>query len=170
MYKILLLGCGFRRDLDVSWKERPEEYQLITLDNNSNTNPHYVFDLDDIILPFNTASFNEIHAYEVLEHTGIQGDAKFFFDQWNEFYRVLKPGGVFFGSVPRSESPWAFGDPGHRRVLHPYQLNFLSRDFYKKFENSKSDYQYLMECDFNIIHTKFTEHKFFFGLQSIYIL
>ncbi len=37
--------------------------------------------------------FDEIHAYEVLEHVGTQGDYKRFFWQFGQFWRILKPDG-----------------------------------------------------------------------------
>lgn len=168
MYNILLLGCGFRKNLDIGWKDRPENYNLTTLDYNSETNPDIYFNLDDIDLPFTNNKFDEIHAYEVLEHTGTQGDVRFFFNQWNEFYRILKPNGVFFGSVPRPGSDWIWGDPGHRRHIHPFQLEYLDKDFYAHFgQTSKSDYQSLINCNFKIIESFIKGDKFYFGLKAV---
>ena len=78
----LLLGCGFSRVKKLAHPDRPEWDGLVTLDMNPAHKPDVVFDLNDWPLPFDGDTFDEVHAYDVMEHLGQQGDWKFFFRQW----------------------------------------------------------------------------------------
>src|SRR5215471_6222313 len=95
----LLIGCGHRRDRwvwdaaqqcvrDGQWMD------LVTLDRTYEVDPDVVADLGVQPLPFRSDVFDEVHAYEVLEHLGAQGDWRFFFDQFADFWRILRPGGL----------------------------------------------------------------------------
>src|SRR5277367_3198633 len=114
----LLLGCGHSRDKKVSMNGREAWDDLVTLDQYPECEPDIVLDLN--VLPYWRLSdneYDEIHAYCVLEHCGRQGDWRFFFDQWSEFYRIIKPGGTFHGITPLYTSEWAWGDPSHARII-----------------------------------------------------
>jgi hypothetical protein len=69
MRRELLLGCGTNRDKKVtgSWTE-PTWGELVTLDIDPETKPDIVHDLSVLPYPFRDDEFDEIHAYEVLEH------------------------------------------------------------------------------------------------------
>lgn len=103
-----MIGCGSSRIKFVSLKGRKEWANVTTLDINRDHRPDVVWDLHNMPLPFVDNTFDEIHAYEVLKHTAKQGDYKFFFAQFSEFWRILKPKGVFIGTCPMPNSPWAF--------------------------------------------------------------
>ncbi len=103
---------------------------LTTLDIEASHEPDVLHDLNAFPYPFEDEAFDEIHAYEVLEHCGYQGDWRYFFRQWDEFHRILKSGGFFVGTVPLPDSVWAWGDPSHTRVIPLVQLQFLSQEFY----------------------------------------
>lgn len=126
------MGCGARRDKRVSLPPIiPAEWtNLVTLDMNPAHKPDHVHDLSDLPLPFEANTFDEVHAYEVLEHVGQQGDWRTFFAQFEDFWRILKPGGLFIATTPHPSSPWAWGDPGHTRVIPPESLVFLSQAAY----------------------------------------
>ena len=115
----LLIGCGNSREKRVydNIIVKPEWNELVTLDIDPMCNPDVTHDLDVLPYPFEDNTFDEIHAYEVLEHCGHQGDWIFFFQQFTELWRILKPKGVLVGSCPNWDSPWAWGDPGHRRII-----------------------------------------------------
>ena len=66
---------------------RPGWTDLVTLDVNADHSPDVVHDLESVPLPFADETFDEIHAYEVLEHTGAQGD-HVFLDQ-DEYVRQV---------------------------------------------------------------------------------
>lgn len=178
VYTELLLGCGVRRDKEFCYPppedpehepERAEFQNLITLDINPACNPDVVHDLNDTALPFQDCEFDEIHAYEVLEHTGTQGDVDFFFDQFNEFHRILKPGGLFLGSVPMWDSPWAWADPGHRRVIAQHSLLFLDpRNYEARTDDSPmADYGDLNKGNWQVVGVQETEHRFYFVMEAI---
>src|SRR5687767_7500638 len=97
----LLLGCGNNLVKKVTFAAVPQQWvELVTLDVDPGVKPHVVHDLNDVSLPFADDNFDEIHAYEVLEHCGHQGDWRFFFNQFYDFWRILKPGGYFVATVP----------------------------------------------------------------------
>ena len=136
----LLLGAGNSREKRIVHELSPgREFEgLVTLDLGD---ADVIHDLDILPYPFEDGEFDEIHAYEVLEHCGSQGDFRYFFGQFNEFHRILKPGGVFCGSVPHFQSVWAWGDPGHRRVLPVTVFNWLDESFYANLDTPMSDYR-----------------------------
>ena len=169
-YTELLLGCGSRRDRKFNVNGRTEWTNLTTLDINPDHNPDIVCDLEEIILPFEDDSFDEIHAYDVLEHTGKQGDWRFFFAQWSEFYRILKPEGVLCATTPDSESRWAWGDPGHTRNISQESLIYLNQPVYtaEVGKTAITDYRFIYKSDFDIIHSVIEPDKtFHFAVQAV---
>jgi hypothetical protein len=164
----LLLGCGSNRQKKL-WQDSPEWEGLVTLDIEARHNPDVLWDLNcPDPLPFAENSATEIHAYECMEHCGTQGDYRFFFRQWTDFWRVLIPGGLFFASVPLATSPWAWGDPSHTRIISQESLTFLNQPAYKQVGVSPmSDYRAIYRADFDIIHTNKTEHSLFFALRAV---
>lgn len=140
----LLLGCGHFRQKRL-WKDDDTNWQrLVGLDMTFDVKPDVVCDISTNRLPFKDNSFDEIHAYEVLEHMGQQGDWRFFFEQFDEFARILKPRGVMLITTPHKGSRWVWGDPGHTRYLGPETLYFLDRDNYKfnqEKETAMTDYR-----------------------------
>jgi SAM-dependent methyltransferase len=165
----LLIGCGNSRKKNITCKEIPAEWSnLITLDMDPACNPDHVHNLDNIALPFGDNTFDEIHAYEVLEHCGRQGDWRFFFDQFAEFWRILKPGGYFVGSVPMWDCEWAWADPGHTRVIAPGSLIFLSQKEYEHQvgKTAMTDYRAHYKADFDILGKDTSTDTFGFILRA----
>lgn len=164
----LLLGCGSSRAKKLSLPGRAEWSALVTLDYNADHKPDVVHDLNEP-LPFDESSADEIHAYEVLEHLGSQGDWRFFFTQWADFWRVLKPGGTFLGTVPLPSSPWAWGDPSHTRVIPRESFTFLVQPQYdaQVGVTAMSDFRFIYKADFDIIHLIDNGDVLEFGLRAI---
>jgi SAM-dependent methyltransferase len=145
----LLLGCGFSRSKLLGGQGDQLIFKdLITLDFNRKCEPDLVCNLDfawpqweiDYALTENGLRcldetrtkmrdnfFAEVHAYEVLEHLGSQGDAAAFFNTFSNIHRLLVPGGHLFATVPSRHSPWAWGDPSHRRLIQQESLVFLDQ-------------------------------------------
>ena len=151
---VLLLGCGNVHDKRITFTpeadqqehlgkgspwEKFEDYARLHL-SDYDTELMEKFDqegklftwadLEVFPYPWEDESMDEIHAYEVLEHQSRQGDGDFFFGQFNEFWRILKPGGYFCLSVPMWDSEVAWGVPDHKRVLPPGIFGFLTKEYY----------------------------------------
>lgn len=164
----LLLGCGSSRVKKLCYGGRAEWSALTTLDHSATHAPDVVHDMGVLPLPLADEQFDEIHAYCCLEHVGAQGDWRFFFAQWSDFWRLLKPGGLFFGICPAADSPWAWGDPSHTRIIGPECLIFLHQPAYEQVGTTPmSDFRFAYEADFDLIHSQSAGHHFEFVLQAV---
>jgi SAM-dependent methyltransferase len=157
----LLIGCGHKRDKRVWLEGRREWAGLVTLDINPSVGADVVHDLTVLPLPFADDTFDEIHAYEVLEHTRQQGDWRGFFTEFSEFWRILKPGGTMHATCPAWSGAWAWGDPGHTRVMQPETLGFLDQAAYSREcipgGTARTDYRFVWRGDFEIIFGQIDE-------------
>lgn len=165
----LLLGAGSRHQKRLHIPGREGWTNLVTLDMNADHKPDVVWDMENIPLPFEDNSADEIHAYEVLEHMGRQGDWRFFLAQFEDFWRILKPGGLLFASTPHPTSPWAFGDPGHTRLIPVEATIFLSQEEYRKQVGvtPMTDYRFVYKGDFRLVENGITpSHTTWFVLQA----
>ena len=169
MYRELLIGCGRNHTKQISFDDKKDWINLTTLDLNPEHNPDIVWDLEQIPYPFEDNVFDEIHAYEVLEHCGSQGDYKFFFAQFEEFYRILKPNGKLIATVPHYTSPWAWGDPSHKRIIQIESLTFLDQMEYTEQvgKTAMSDFRYIYKSDFKLIAYNQQEHNIGFIIEAI---
>lgn len=180
----LLLGCGRMRDKRIVTGLGPDWKELITLDHNPDVNPDVLFDLSTIgkiigeptrgkfgeaMLPFGDDKFDEIHAYEVLEHIGQQGDYKTFFAQFGEFWRILKPNGLLCATVPMWNNVWAWGDPSHTRIINDGTIVFLSQKCYQEQQGktAMTDFRNIWTKDFDIHLTTEREGSYIFILRAV---
>jgi len=163
----ILLGAGSNHSKKLGFS--PEWDGLITVDINPDHKPDVLHDLSVLPLPFADDCADEIHAYDVMEHVGAQGDWRFFFDQWSDIWRVLKPGGVFFGISPHHSSPWAWGDPGHTRIVGKEQLFFLSQPNYAEVgKTPMTDYRFCYRADFDQIESAVTQDRqYAYALRAV---
>lgn len=169
MRKELLIGCGSRKIKTLYRPDAKNWENLTTLDINPDHNPDIVYDLTQLPYPFEDNEFDEIHAYDVLEHTGRQGDHIFFFAQWSEFWRILKPNGAVFAKCPSWRSPWAWGDPSHTRVIQSQSLVFLKQTEYttQVGKSPMTDFRYIYKADFEEEYIKEDDNDFFFVMRAI---
>jgi SAM-dependent methyltransferase len=165
----LLIGCGNSRTRKLAVNGERGWKDLVTLDNDPRCDVQVVHDLETLPLPFQDESFDEIHAYEVLEHIGRQGDAEFFFAQFSDFWRLLKPGGHFCGSVPLPTSKWAFGDPSHKRVLPRDAFLYLDQARYTEQvgKTTISDFRHIYRADFVMVYAAEAGASLFFALRAV---
>jgi hypothetical protein len=149
--KVLIIGAGSSKKLVVP-TPNTEAPEITTLDHEARHGTDVVWDLEQKPWPFQDSSYDELHAYEVLEHLGTQGDARAFFADFWEIYRILKPGGYLAGSCPAWNGLWAWSDPSHRRVISSGTLTFLDQTQYAKQVGvtAMSDFRSIWRGDFQI--------------------
>lgn len=164
----LLLGCGSRTTKDLALGGDPTfSSDLIRLDIDPVHEPDIVWDLNDTPWPFDDNSFTEVHAYEVLEHLGSQGDYRAFFAHFYEAWRILEPGGYLCGSSPAITSPWLWGDPGHTRAITPESFVFLDQDEYAQVgQTAMTDYRSVWHGDFERAYLHVQGDQFFYALRA----
>ena len=171
----LMLGAGHgvpRRRV-VSPMSAPEDQTVWkTLDINPAAKPDEVFDLENLeygySLPFKIETFDEIHAYEVLEHFGRQGNYKGLFSTFQALWKGLKPGGLLVGTCPSLQSPWLWAEPGHVRAIAQGTLAFLTRSHYDQLgETACSDYRaYVDHYWWEIEHSEDDGNNYVFVLRK----
>lgn len=186
-YRELLLGCGRSRvkriaTPDATGKPSYEWRGLVTLDNNPRVGPDLLCDLDTVDenghwgdfdgVPLRGNLFDEVHAYEVLEHLGRQGDMGQFFSDFDELWRILKPNGLLCATVPSRFSEALWGDPGHRRAIVPMSLVFLDQEQYARqcdseHPTSMSDYRDIYKADFSLVDQYDDRTTFRFILKAV---
>jgi SAM-dependent methyltransferase len=93
----LNIGCGQKRLPD-----------CVNLDISANVGADVVHNLDKTPWPFAADSFDEVHAYDVLEHVENVVSAL------EEIHRISRPGAVLHATVPHFSSANAFTDVTHR--------------------------------------------------------
>jgi hypothetical protein len=174
MKRQLLIGCGASRQKLFNSQEQWGD--LTTLDSNANHEPDIIWDLRvPLSQRFKADWFDEIHAYDVLEHVNYQGDYKAFFAEFEGYWTVLKPGGMLFGVTPAWNSFWAWSDPSHRRVISEGSLVFLSQKHYDEVgKTPTSDYRNIYKGDLRLVHYQYKdrignppESSFYFALQAL---
>jgi len=100
------IGCGRLRDAGFIGVDITQY-----IDGKGNECVDIVRDIEKHGLPFCDNSAIEIKADNILEHIG---DLEFVL---NECWRVLKPDGVLYGTVPTAGSNGSFRDPTHKRFF-----------------------------------------------------
>lgn len=165
----LLLGCGASRIKKITPDGNRNWNELITIDFNNDHKPTVVYDISKIPLPFQDNCIDEIHVYEVLEHMGTQGDFNFFFNQFSDFYRMLKPNGFICGTSPLPNNAWTYGDPGHTRQISRESFHFLDQTNYTNEigKTTMTDYRFIYKADFKLVWSKDNDNGWQFVLQAI---
>jgi len=170
MKKELLIGCGNSRHKKIYMEEDSSNWSnLTTIDIDTECGADVIHDLNVTPWPFEDDTFDEIHAYEVLEHLGRQGDFKSFFEQFSEIYRILKPGGLLIGTTPAINSRWLWGDPGHTRYFGPESLVFLDQNQYtvQVGKSQMTDYRRFWKGDMVAVNIHEDNDDFQFVVEAI---
>lgn len=164
----LLIGCGNSRAKKVDPNSAFEWHDLTTLDHDPNCGADVAHDLESYPWPFADDTFDEVHAYCVLEHLGRQGDYRSFFEVFAEIYRILKPGGQLCGLCPSRTDAWLWGDPSHTRAIQPETLVFLDQQQYVEQvgKTPMTDFRWLWKGDFEPIGVRDDGKDFYFALKA----
>jgi len=168
-----MLGCGHSPLVSIisPGETRDANREWVTLDMNEDCNPDHLFNLERIDsgkdLP--CSGFDEIHAYEVMEHFGRQGNFKGLFNAFNAIWRALVPGGVFFASSPRWSSEWAWGDPGHTRIVGLEQITYVCKGSYDQLSDTPmTDYRRFVDPHWWELEWSTTdEHRYYYILRRL---
>ncbi len=136
----LNFGCGL---------DKREGY--VNVDEMPSVNPDMVYNLEELPLPWEDNTVDEILMIHFLEHLDL-AESDNWFMWWGDIHRILKPGGQVVVIFPRWNSEDAFGDPGHKMILTHQRFLFLSKKAYAVArERRLSMTQYPITCDFDII-------------------
>jgi len=181
MKKTLLLGTtpDRKNKKRVKFELSPTSHfdgEVYTLDlQGEESSTHAVMDLENLhakgVLPYGDETFDEIHAYEIIEHYGLQGDFRGFFREFGEFWRILKPEGLMMISCPMWDSPWSIGDPGHCRIFAKQSFSWLVEDHYTQIDDGSgsacTDYRaFVDEKWWQILGVEETTDQLFVILQK----
>lgn len=157
----LLIGCGNNHTKQVQYDGKAEwAGELTKMDINPNCGADILFDMEDVAshsgcMPFEDDTFDEIGAYNTLEHWGRQGDFRGWFHECGEYWRILKPGGMMSILVPIGQD--ALADPGHTRFFQANWFGFLSQAFYEgnnQLKTCYTDYRWLWKRNFDVLYMK----------------
>jgi len=124
----LNLGCG-KKPIDGS----------INLDVSADVGADVVHDLNETPWPFVNDTFEEIHAYDVLEHVHDVVIAL------EEIHRIARPGAVLHVTVPHFSCANAFTD-----VTHRHWFGWRSFDVF----DSDSELAHYSRARFKRLHTR----------------
>lgn len=160
MERSLLIGSGRNLVKQVQYGGVAEwTGELTTIDINPDVGADVVMDMEEVAsggrMPFDDDSFDEIGAYNTLEHWGRQGDFRGWFHECSEYWRILKPGGIMSILVPIGRD--ALADPGHTRFFQGNWFGFLSQSFYEgnaRDKTSFTDYRWIWKRNFEILYMK----------------
>jgi SAM-dependent methyltransferase len=163
----LLIGCGNSRAKKLHIGDNDQWHDLTTMDHDPNCGADVLHDLDKTPWPFDDNAFDEVYAFEVLEHLGKQGDYRAFFRHFGEIYRVLKDGGLLIATCPAWDSMWAWGDPSHTRIINKGSLVFLDQLQYGQVgETAMTDFRWIWTGDFECLDARIVEGSFRFCLKA----
>ena len=163
--EILILGSGNCNERRFRYKEQPthftDEENITRVDMDPNCGADIVMEYDGGALPFDDDTFDEIHAYDSLEHWGTQGDWKGYFDEFAEYHRILKDKGKMYIIVPNTTD--LFTDPGHRRFFSQNHFFMLMQDFYDQCKETNTpctDYRFYWKKNFRVAVMRSSDHHF----------
>jgi predicted SAM-dependent methyltransferase len=133
-HKKLNMGCGFNK-LDGYWN----------VDVEPKCNPDEVVNLEVIPWQYEDNFFDQIHAYNILEHLG--STPQIFTNVMKEMYRVSTYGAIWNIQVPHHRCDLYWDDYTHVRVLTPKTFRMFDQQF-----NLQTIERKLSESTFGLYH------------------
>jgi SAM-dependent methyltransferase len=124
----------------------------INLDISPDVGADVVHDLNATPWPFTSDTFDEVHAYDVLEHV------KDVVDVLEEIHRVCRPGAVLHATVPHFSSANAFTDVTHLhhfgwRSFDPFEsANGLAHYSHARFKRRVTRISFHSSLPNRIVH------------------
>lgn len=134
---------------------------FVNVDSDKHCNPDIHINLDDenLVLPFEDNSVEEIKAYHILEHIG-NGYLRLL----QELYRVCKPDAILDIKVPHPNHEVYLNDPTHKRPITVEGFRLFS----KKMNNleierngTSSTLGIMLDVDFEVIHYNYVYDSFY---------
>jgi len=130
----LNMGCGFNK-LDGYWN----------VDVEKKCNPDEVINLEETPWPYDDNFFEQIYAYNILEHLG--NTPQIFTNVMKEMYRVSQHGAIWNIQVPHHRCDLYWDDYTHVRVLTPKTFRMFDQQF-----NFQTIERKLSESTFGLYH------------------
>lgn len=169
MLKVLHLGGSnnpIRQLVPPGGEANPGNMIEFNIDEDPGVKGAIRHNLDFTPWPVKHDYFDEVHAYEVLEHMGTQGDVQALFNTFREIWTVLRPGGILAASVPDYRTMWAWGDPDHKRVINHGTITFLIKEKYDL--GLRPVYRHLVEPYWwGLEHSVYDDDRYWFVLKKL---
>ena len=122
---------------------------FLNVDHDPQVKPDFLCDLENLKLPIEDNTVDEVYAHHIFEHIGAG-----FFNMMKEIYRVCKHDAVLDIKFPHHRSEIWFGDPSHVRKLTIDQLSMFSKkvnlEHISKY-NSSSGFGLFLNVDFEVL-------------------
>ena len=136
----------------------------INIDNDPNSQPDHLVDLEKDRLPFEDSTVERVIAHHILEHLG---DG--YFHLLRELYRVCKDKAIIDIVVPYHHHEVFYNDPTHKRPITVDGLRMFSKQY--NLENIKmgvatSNLAIMHNVDFNILNYSFKIDPFYDDILS----
>lgn len=122
---------------------------FLNVDHDPLVKPDYLCDLENLKLPLEDNSVDEVYAHHILEHIGPG-----FFQLMKELYRVCAHDAILDIKFPHHRSEIWFGDPTHVRKLTVDQMKMFSKKVNRKHiedYGSSSGFGLFLDVDFEVI-------------------
>lgn len=99
--------------------------KFINIDICEKFEPDLVLDLENLPLPFESGTVEQITMLHFLEH--VFPDTKQYGKFWSEIYRICKNDASIFIEIPY-HGHWTYRtDPTHVRAIHPYSFYMMDK-------------------------------------------
>lgn len=137
---------------------------FINIDQDPNTNPDYLVNLETDNLPLEDNSVDRVIAHHILEHLGSG-----YFHLLQELYRVCKHGAIIDIRVPHPSHEIYLNDPTHKRPVTVEGLRLFSKTYNQmeiKRGGSSSTLGLQFNVDFEIVGFNYIHDPYYDELKK----